>query len=180
MSQLRGVAERLHRAADEMPLTGISQFPRDNLDELDESAREIAGLFIHIATAAAYADRETTGRPAQTDEATQRRVTALTRVMGTVGRALADLGEAVAHAGGLHQVARLPRSSERAKTERSLRTALDDRLDSARRHLHEAGRQLYADAERLTPPRTPRSAQAPSSGLVAPRPATPTATPRTH
>ncbi|WP_326812300.1 hypothetical protein OIE62_07595 [Streptomyces scopuliridis] len=180
-SQLHYLAERIHHAANEMPPTNATQSSTDNLDELDERAREIAALFIHIATAAAHADREANDSPGHKAEVTQRRVTALTHVVGTLGRALAELGEAVAHAGGLHQVARLPRSPDRVKTQRSMRSALDDRLDSARRHLNEAGRQLHTDADRLTARRTPRSPQAPSAEPGAPRPAAPTtASTRAH
>ncbi|HET6858209.1 MAG TPA: hypothetical protein VFH94_14105, partial [Streptomyces sp.] len=158
-----------------------TQSASDNLDALDESVREIAGLFTHVATAATYADREANGHPGQQAEATQRRVTALTHTVGTLGCALADLGEAVAHAGGLHQVARLPPSPDRVDTHRSMRSELDDRLDSARRHLNKAGRQLLTDAMRLTPPRTAHSPQAPSAAPVAQRPAAPTAaSPRSH
>ncbi|MGW5868264.1 hypothetical protein ACWFRJ_39665 [Streptomyces sp. NPDC055239] len=163
-----------------MPLTHATQFPTDNLDELDDRAHEIAGLFIQIATAAASADRAAGTGPGHKGESAQRRATALAHVLGPLGWALADLGEAIAHAGRLHQVARLPRSADRATTQPSLHSALDGRLDSARHHLNEAGRQLHADADRLTAPRTPGSVQAPSARPIPPRPAASTTSPRTR
>ncbi|MCZ4101288.1 hypothetical protein G3I60_35590 [Streptomyces sp. SID13666] len=179
MSQLRGLAERIHQAADDVPLTDARHCVSDNLDELDDRVRDIAGLIVHVTSAAAFADRETSG-PTGANDATPRRVTALTRAVGTLGRALANLSAAVAHVGDLHHVASLPRSPERARDQQVSRSAVDGRLNSAHRHLHEAARQLLLDAGQLTPTsRGPHSLHAPSAAPVAPRPVAPAPT-RTH
>ncbi|MFJ2812221.1 hypothetical protein [Streptomyces sp. NPDC087294] len=47
VSQLHSLAERIHNAADELPLTDSVHSGVDNLDDLDDSTRDIAGLITH-------------------------------------------------------------------------------------------------------------------------------------
>ncbi|MFF3460316.1 hypothetical protein ACFYXH_39740 [Streptomyces sp. NPDC002730] len=175
MSHLHGLAERIHNAADDLPLTNSRYARSDNLDELDERVVDITGLFVHLATAAAFADRMARRNRGQETDVTRRKFTGLTHAAGTLGRALADLGEAVAQAGLLRQLSGLPGSPERADAARAARTTVDVRIDSARRHLNEAGRQLHHDADQLTR-RTPQAATA----RVTPLPAVPSPTTRTR
>ncbi|MCZ4103453.1 hypothetical protein [Streptomyces sp. H39-C1] len=156
-----------------MPFTDARHCVSDNLDELDDRVRDIAGLIVHITSAAAFADREETGQ-AGANDGTRGRVTALTRAVGTLGRALADLSAAVAHAGDLQRLDGLLRSAEGARDQQVTRSALDNRLNGARRHLYEAGRQLLVEAEHITPAHAEsHGPKAPSSAPLAPRPAKP-------
>ncbi|WP_277440981.1 hypothetical protein [Streptomyces sp. SPB162] len=179
IGQLRGLAERIHHAAEDMPFTDARHCVSDNLDELDDRVRDIASLIVHITSAAALADREP-GTAVSAHDATWHRVTALTRAVGTLGRAMADLSAAIAHTGNLHHLAALPHSPEAAGAQQAARSLLDDRLNHARHHLHEAGHQLLLDAKQLTsaPPGS-HGPQAPSGASVPPRPAKPAPT-RTH
>lgn len=164
MSQLRALAERIHQAADDMPFTNARHSVSDNLDELEDRIRDIAGLIMHVTSAAAFAHRGVTSPAGAKDDAAQRRVTALTRTVGALGRAAADLGVAVAHAGLLHQAARLPGSPERAGTRQAARSALDHLLNSTRDQLYQAAHQLRLDADHLAPtPLTPQRAPAPAA-----------------
>ncbi|MFJ2175909.1 hypothetical protein ACIOHE_23830 [Streptomyces sp. NPDC087851] len=163
MAQLRGLAEHIHRTADDMPLTGPAHAVGDSLDELEDHVRDIAGLIVHVTGAAAAADREARSHPGVQNEAARRRATALTHAAGTLGRALADLAEAVTHFGVLHQAAALPRSPPLARVRNTSRSLLRTRLDRAREHLHEAGRQLQHDAAQLSPPIKPRPTSVPAA-----------------
>ncbi|WP_216586358.1 hypothetical protein [Streptomyces brasiliscabiei] len=141
----------------------------DNLDDLDDSTRDIAGLITHLTTAAAFAARTVhRGRDLEAD-LTRRTVTQLTRTVGALGHALADLGEAVAHAGALHQLGSLPRSPQRTTAIESERSQLYAQIDSTRRQLNQAGGRLHQEADRLTVPPTPnRSPRATSATPVPP------------
>lgn len=158
---MHSLAERIHNAADELPLTDAVDSGSDNLDALDDRVRDIAGLLTHLTTAAAFAARTVRrGRDPEAD-ITRRKVTQLTHTVGALGLVLADLGEAVAHAGVLHQLGAAPRSPERGKAIESMRSQLHALIDSTRRQLHQAGGQLHQEADRLTappvPPRSPRA-----------------------
>nr|WP_236072130.1 hypothetical protein [Streptomyces polyasparticus] len=100
------------------------------------------------------------GRDSESD-VTHRTVAQLTRTVGALGHALADLGEAVAHAGALHYLTSLPRSSQRATAIASTRSQLHARIDSTRRRLHQAGGRLHQQADLLAAApasnRTPRT-----------------------
>lgn len=176
MSHLHSLAERIHRAADELPLADAAYARGDSLDGLEDSVREIAGLFIHLTTAAAVADQAARTALGPEADVTRRKATGLTHTVGALGRTLANLGEAVAQAGLVHQLGVLPHSPERSKAIESARSMLARRIDSTRRHLNEAGRQLHLYADRLTTaplihptPAAPTAATAPQPAL--PRPA---------
>lgn len=171
-SHLRGLAERIHRAADDIPLTGTAHPVTDNLDELEDRVRDVTDLIVNVTGAAAIAHREAGSRTDAQADAVQRQVTALTHTVGALGRAFAHLGQAVAHAGHLHHDAALPRSPERAGTRAATRSVLDDQLNAARRQLHEAGRRLRLDSEQLTSRPT---IWARAAAPVAPRPTAPAA-----
>ncbi|MFJ7997498.1 hypothetical protein ACIQ7D_10180 [Streptomyces sp. NPDC096310] len=156
MAQLRGLAEHIHLTADDLPLTGPVHTVSDSLDELEDRVRDIAGLIVHVTGAAAAADREARSHPGVRDDAARRRATALTHAVGTLGRALADLAEAVTQAGVLRRAAAPPSSLLLAGALDTSLSPLRTRLDSARQHLHQAGRQLQHDAAQLRPPITPR------------------------
>lgn len=176
LSQLRGLAEHIHRAAEDMPLTDARHSVSDNLDELEDRLRDITRLIVHVTGAAAVADREVSSHTGTQAETTRRRATALTNTVRTLGRALADLTEAVADAGLLHHDAALSRTPGR--TREATRSALEGRLNSARRQLNEAGRQLQLDAHQLTPPAI---TWAPAATPTAPRPTAPApSSPRTR
>ncbi|MFC9431459.1 hypothetical protein [Streptomyces sp. NPDC056987] len=166
MAQLHSLAGHIHHAADDMPLTGPAHTVSDNLDELEDRVRDTVGLIVHVTGAAAAADREARSHPGA--EATRRRVTALTRAVSTLGRALADLTQAVAHAGVLHQAAALPPSPQLAGVRDATLPLLNTRLDNAREHLHTAGRQLQHDAAQLSPPITTGHPQVPAVPETAP------------
>ncbi|MFD7017515.1 hypothetical protein [Streptomyces sp. NPDC059928] len=180
MSHLHSLAERIHRAADELPLTDTMYTRGDCLDGLEDSVREIAGLFIHLATAAAVADRA--ARTARGPEAdlTRRKATELTHTVGALGRTLANLGEAVAQAGLVHQLGVLPRSPERSTAIESAQSMLARRIDSTRRHLNEASRQLRLGADRLTTAPLIHPTPAAPSAATAPQPALPRSAVRTR
>ncbi|MFE4054963.1 hypothetical protein ACFXP3_01415 [Streptomyces sp. NPDC059096] len=163
MAQLRSLAERIHRAADDMPLTGPAHTVNDNLDELEDRVRDTVGLIVHVTGAAATADREARSHPGAQAEATRRRVTALTHAVSTLGRALADLTQAVAHAGVLHQAAALPPSPALTGVRDATRLLLNTRLAGAREHLHKAGRQLQHDATQISLPITPGRPRVPAA-----------------
>lgn len=136
----------------------------DNLDDLDDRVRDVAGLITHLTTAAAFAARTVRrGRAPETD-ITRRTVTQLTLTVGALGHALADLGDAVAHAGALHQLAGAPRSTQRTTEIESTRALLHARIDSTRGRLHKAGGRLHQQADRLaaapTPTRSPSTTSA--------------------
>jgi hypothetical protein len=174
VGQLHSLAERIHNAADELPLTDSMHSAKDNLDDLDDSTRDIAGLLIHLTTAAASAVRTLhRGRDPESD-ITRRRVTQLTLTVSALGHALADLGEAVAHAGVLHRLSSLPGSPQRTKAIESARSQLHARVDSTRRQLNQAGARHQQEADRLTaPPTSNRSPRATNTTPVnPPRPAT--------
>ncbi|CCK32040.1 hypothetical protein BN159_7661 [Streptomyces davaonensis JCM 4913] len=141
----------------------------DNLDDLDDSTRDIAGLITHLTTAAAFAARTVhRGRNPEAD-ITRRQVTRLTLTVGALGHAMADLAKAVAHAGVLHQLGSLPRSPQRTTAIESERSQLYARIDSTRRQLNQAGGRLHQEADRLTAPPTPnRSPRATSATPVTP------------
>lgn len=163
---MHSLAERIHSAADELPLTDAVYSGSDNLDDLDDRVRDIAGLLTHLTTAAAFADR--TVRRGRDPEAnvTRRKVTQLTRTVGALGHALADLGEAVAHAGALHQLGAAPRSAERSKAIEAARSQLHALIDSTRRQLNAAGGQLHREADRLAAP--PAPARSPRATAITP------------
>ncbi|MFE9407422.1 hypothetical protein ACFYN0_01260 [Streptomyces sp. NPDC006704] len=180
MSHLHSLGERIHSAADELPLTNVAHSGSDNLDDLDESVRAVAGLFIHLTTAAAFADRTARSSRGPEGDVLRRKATGLTHTVGILGRALADLGEAVVQAGLLHQLGVLPRSPERRKAVESAHSLLDRRIDSSRRHLYEAGRQLHYGADRLTTAPLVHPTPAGPSAATAPRPALPRPAARTR
>ncbi|MBA2950271.1 hypothetical protein [Streptomyces himalayensis] len=141
----------------------------DNLDDLDDRVRDIAGLLTHLTTAAAFAARTTLRSRGPESDITRRKVTQLTLTVGALGRALADLGDAVAHAGVLHELGALPRSAQRTKAIESTRSRLHGLIDSTRRQLNQAGGRLHQEADRLTAPPTPnRSPRATSTTPVTP------------
>ncbi|ELS55874.1 hypothetical protein [Streptomyces viridochromogenes] len=141
----------------------------DNLDALDDSTRDIARLITHLTTAAAFAARTVHRARGPESNLTRRTVTQLTRTVGALGHALADLGEAVAHVGALHQLGSLPRSPQRTTAIESERSQLYARIDSTRRQLNQAGGRLHQEADRLTAPPTPnRSPRATSAIPVTP------------
>ncbi|MFJ9033634.1 hypothetical protein ACIRQP_35050 [Streptomyces sp. NPDC102274] len=163
MGQLHGLAERIHNVADELPLTDSRYTRSDDLDELDERVRDIAGLVTHLTTAAAFEDRSVNSGQGPSADVTRYKVAALTHTVRALAQALAHLGEAVSQAGRLHRLDALPRSAERSKAQQSARNAVNERIDSTRRDLNEAGRQLHHAANRLTarqgtttPPPLPR------------------------
>ncbi|WP_405729288.1 hypothetical protein OG885_10030 [Streptomyces sp. NBC_00028] len=132
-----------------MPLTDSVHSGVDNLDDLDDRVRDVAGLITHLTTAAAFAARTVRrGRDPETD-VTRRTVAQLTLTVGALGPALADLGDAVAHAGALHQLAASPRSTQRTTAIESTRALLHARIDSARGRLNKAGGRLHQQADRL-------------------------------
>ncbi|MFF3640386.1 hypothetical protein [Streptomyces sp. NPDC002564] len=135
----------------------------DSLDDLDDRVRDVAGLITHLTTAAAFADRTLRlGRDPEV-EITRLAVTQLTHTAGALGHALADLGDAVAHAGALHQFAASPRSAQRTTSMESTRALLHARIDSTRGRLNKAGARLHQAADRLAAPRSLRaSATAPA------------------
>lgn len=142
----------------------------DNLDDLDDRVRDIAGLITHITTAAAFADR-TVRRDLNPESDTIRlKVTQLTRAVGALGHALADLGEAVGHAGALHQLAASPRSTQRSEAIESTRALLHARIDSAHGRLNKTGARLHQAADRLTAPLAPSRSTSPSVTTPHPRP----------
>ncbi|WP_244809063.1 hypothetical protein [Streptomyces sp. So13.3] len=170
MSQLRSLAERIHQAAQDMPFTNARHCVNDNLDELEDRIRDIAGLIMHVTSAAAFAHRVVSGHAGAKDGVTQRRVTALTQSVGALGCVVADLGAAVAHAGLLHQAAPLQGSPEGADARQVTRSALDLLLNRARDHLYQASHQLRLDADHLTPtPLTPRRAPTPAAAQAVSR-----------
>ncbi|MFD8117880.1 hypothetical protein [Streptomyces microflavus] len=177
-SQLHSLAERIHNAADELPLTDSVHSGTDNLlDAFDDSTREIAGLVTHFTTSAAFAARAVRrGRDPEAD-ISRRTVTQLTHTVGALGHALADLGEAVAHAGALHQLTASPRSTQRNQDIESTRALLHVRIDSARGRLHASGARLRQAADRLTaPPAPPRSPRVNATNPVTPPSAAPSRT----
>ncbi|MFD4257649.1 hypothetical protein ACFWR9_08455 [Streptomyces sp. NPDC058534] len=170
VSQLHSLAERIHNAADELPLTDSVHSGVNNLDDLDDSTRDIAGLITHLTTVAAFGARTVRrGRDPEAD-ITRRKVTQLTHTVGALGHALADLGEAVAHAGVLHQLAASPRSTQRNEAIESTRALLHARIDSARGRLHKSGARLHQAADRLTAPPAPSRSPSPSVTAPVPRP----------
>ncbi|MFD3563512.1 hypothetical protein ACFWVU_28155 [Streptomyces sp. NPDC058686] len=159
VSQLHSLAERIHSAADELPLTDSVHSGADSLDDLDDRTRDIAGLITHLTTAAAFAARTVRrGRDPESD-VTRRTVVQLTLTVGALGQALADLGEAVAHAGALHQLGSLPRSAQRTAAIESERSHLHARIDNTRHRMNQASGRLHQQADRLAaaPSRSPRT-----------------------
>src|SRR5438045_2543959 len=65
MSHLRSLGERIHSAADELPLTNVGRSGSDNLDDLDESG---AGAENSRVTAVAVSPRLPT-EPSRKDRA---------------------------------------------------------------------------------------------------------------
>ncbi|AJE87431.1 hypothetical protein SLNWT_7055 [Streptomyces albus] len=112
-------------------------------------------MLTHLTTTAARAARTTRTGHGHEAEITRRRVRQLTHAAGTVGYALAHLGEAITQAGLLHHLLAQPRSTQRSNALATARDRFDRRIDSTRRHLHEAGRQLRHGADRLTAAATP-------------------------
>lgn len=139
----------------------------DSLDDLDDRVRDVAGLLTHLTTAAAFADRtQRHGREPEA-EINRLKVTQLTHTAGALGHALADLGDAVAHAGVLHQLAASPRSAQRTTSMESTRARLHARIDSTRGRLNKAGARLHQAADRLTAtPTAPRSLRASATAPV--------------
>ncbi|AJE81696.1 hypothetical protein SLNWT_1320 [Streptomyces albus] len=173
VSQLLSLAERIHNAADELPLTDSVHSGVDNLDDLDDRVRDVAGLITHLTTAAAFAARTVRrGRGPEAD-ITRRTVAQLTLTVGALGYALADLGEAVAHAGALHQLGSLPRSAQRATAIASARSRLCARIDSTRHRLNQAGGRLHQQADRLVAAPAPNRSPSTTSTIpvTSPRPA---------
>ncbi|WP_435218711.1 hypothetical protein [Streptomyces sp. bgisy034] len=117
------------------------------------------------------------GRDPEAD-ITRRRVTQLTLTVSALGHALADLGEAVAHAGALHQLGSLPRSAQRTTAIASERSQLHARIDSTRQRLNQAGGRLHQEADRLTAP--PTSNRSPLATITTPVNPPRTATSRTR
>lgn len=180
MGQLHWLAERVHSVADDLLRIDSPYTRSDDLDELDERVRDIAGLVIHTTTAAAYADRSVSSSQDSAADITRQRVAVLTHAVGALTQALAHLGEAVAHAGHLHQVDAQPRSAERNTAQQSARAAVNERIDRTRRDLNEAGRQLHHSAARLAvPPPNSTPPPSPTRTPIPPQPAT-TNTPTTR
>ncbi|WP_198358321.1 hypothetical protein [Streptomyces fildesensis] len=154
-SQLRSLAEGIHQAGEDMPFTDARHCVSDNLDELEDRIRDIAGLIMHVTSSAAFANRGISSPAGTRDGVTQRRVTALTQAVGTLGRVVADLGTAVAHAGLLQNAAPLAGLPELTRARHVNRSALDQLLNSARDHLYQAAHQLRLDADHLAPTALP-------------------------
>ncbi|MCG7207305.1 hypothetical protein [Streptomyces arenae] len=166
VSQLHSLAERIHNAADELPLTDSVHSGVDNLDDLDDRVREVTGLITHVTTAAAFAARTVRRGRAPEADISRRTVTQLTLTVGALGHALADLGDAVAHAGALHQLAAAPRSTQRTTKIESTRALLHARIDSTRDRLNKAGGRLHQQADRLAAAPTPN--RSPSTTIAIP------------
>ncbi|MFD4681452.1 hypothetical protein [Streptomyces sp. NPDC058461] len=150
----------------------------DNLDDLDDRVRDIAGLITHLTTAAAFADRTLRRGHDPEAEITRLMVTQLTLTAGALGHALADLGEAVAHSGVLHQLAAAPRSAQRTTSMESTRARLTARIDSTRSRLNKAGARLHQAADRLTT--TPTAPRSPHASATPPPPLPRSAASRTR
>ncbi|WP_420036037.1 hypothetical protein ACN2WE_30885 [Streptomyces sp. cg28] len=170
VGQLHSLAERIHNAADGLPLSdsvysGVSNL----LDDLADSTRDVAGLVSHLAIAAAFTARTAPRRRGPEADTTRHTVAQLTHSVGTLGIALADLGVAVAHAGQLHEFAAAPRSMQRNQDIESTRALLYTRIDSARARLNASGARLHQAADRLTPvPALPGSLRANAASPVTP------------
>ncbi|MGQ4484294.1 hypothetical protein ACN6LM_002622 [Streptomyces sp. SAS_281] len=173
VGQLHSLAERIHDAADEVPLTDSVHAGVNILDDLADSSRGIAGLITHLTAATAVAARTERGRAPEAD-ITPRTVTQLAHTVGALGHALADLGEAVVHAGVLHQLAASGRSTRRNQDVEARQALLRARIDSARSRLHKSGALLHQAANRLAAPPTP--SHSPRANATSPI-TTPSATP---
>ncbi|MFG3154002.1 hypothetical protein ACGF7W_18400 [Streptomyces sp. NPDC048219] len=150
----------------------------DSLDDLDDRVRDIAGLITHLTTAAAFADRTLRRGRDPEAEITRLMVTQLTHTTGALGHALADLGDAVANTGVLHQLAATPRSAQRTTSMESTRAQLHARIDSTRGRLNKAGARLHQAADRLTA--TPAAPRSPRASATAPVPLPRSAASRTR
>ncbi|MGQ4383579.1 hypothetical protein [Streptomyces sp. SAS_270] len=167
VGQLHSLAERIHNAADELPLTDSVHSGVDNLDDLDDRVRDVAGLITHLTTAAAFAARTVRRGGAPEIDITRRTVAQLTLTVSALGHALADLGDAVAHAGALQQLAAAPRSTQRTTEIDSTRVLLHARIDSTRDRLNKTGGRLHQQADRLAAAPTPNRSPSTTSAITA-------------
>nr|WP_275407754.1 hypothetical protein [Streptomyces coelicoflavus] len=135
-------------------------------------------MITHLTTAAAFADRTLRRGRDPEAEITRLMVTQLTHTTGALGHALADLGDAVANTGVLHQLAATPRSAQRTTSMESTRAQLHARIDSTRGRLNKAGARLHQAADRLTA--TPAAPRSPRASATAPVPLPRSAASRTR
>lgn len=177
-AHLRSVAERIHRTADDLPISTPTGYGSGLAEDLEDQIRSVTELLTYLANAVAVHSRAVAGGPRDSGATAQRKIGMLTRAAGPVGQALADLAEAVTQVGFLYQIAGYVRSAERDDAMWSAHAVFDDRVDSARDQLHEAARDLQRDAELLiAPPPTAQPAPTlPAAKHVGPPPAPPAAT----
>lgn len=173
---LHSVADELHGAAAEIPISTTTGYGSGLAEDLEDQIRRLGFLLSSLVNTVAVhsrAPRTHGGTAART----HRRVIMEAHAAGAVGEALAELAEAMVQVAVLQDRPSLYHPAGRADTLRSAHATLDRLFNSARRRLHHAGRQLHRSADHFS-----RPVALVTSSITEPRvpPSPPSATARRH
>ncbi|WP_435285421.1 hypothetical protein [Streptomyces bacillaris] len=167
---LLSIADELHGAAAEIPISTATGYGIGLAEDLEDQIRRLGLLLASFANTVAVesrAPRTQGGPPARA----HRRVIMEAHAAGSVGKALADLAEAMVQVAILQDRPSLYHPAGRADTLRSAHTALDRLFNSAQNRLHHAGHQLQRSADHLYRPVAPVTSNT-TEPRVPPRPPT--------
>lgn len=165
---LLSIADELYGAAAEIPISTATGYGIGLAEDVEDQVRRLGFLLSSCANTVAVHSRvpRTLGGP---PASTHLRVLMEAHAAGAVGKALADLAEAMVQVALLQGTPSVYHPAGRAESIRGAHAALDGLFDAARHRLHHAARQLHRSADqlgRLVAP-APSSAAEPR---VAPRP----------
>ncbi|MFG2716975.1 hypothetical protein ACGFW5_01495 [Streptomyces sp. NPDC048416] len=148
-AHLHSLAERIHHAADDLPAPESAHSLASISEEVEDQVRVVASIFSSLAHEAAVHGRAPKRHRGAPDALVHHKVVLMTRAADPLGWALAKLGEAVVQIGRLHEMSAGPRTPERTKALSRARADLDERLQSAHRHLTGAASTLHRNADLL-------------------------------
>lgn len=151
---LLSIADELYGAAAEIPISTATGYGIGLAEDVEDQIRRLGFLLSSFANTVAVhsrAPRTHGGPPART----HRRVIMEAHAAGTVGKALAELAEAMVQVAILQDRPSRYHPAVRADTIRSAHATLDSLFNSARRRLHHAACQLHRSADHLYRPVAP-------------------------
>lgn len=173
---LLSIADELYGAAAEIPISTATGYGIGLAEDIEDQVRRLGFLLSSCANTVAVhsrAPRTLGGPPART----HLRVLMEAHAAGAVGKALADLAEAMVQVALLQGTPSVYHPAGRAESIRRAHAALDGLFDAARHRLHHAARQLQRSADQLGRPVAPAPSRT-AEPRVAPRPPASTTTRR--
>ncbi|MGW1235016.1 hypothetical protein [Streptomyces californicus] len=164
---LLSIADELYGAAAEIPLSTTTGYGIGLAEDVEDQVRRLGLLLSSFANTVAVhsrAPRTLGGPPART----HLKVLMEAHAAGAVGKALANLAEAMVHVALLQDTPSDYHPAGRAESIRSAHAALDNLFGTARHRLHHAARQLHRSADHLGRPAAPAPSRT-AEPRVAPR-----------